>query len=679
MRCGGQVPSADYPTMAPPDAGLSARQRRILSAVCETLLPSLSHDADSHALFATGARAAGTAKRVENLIGAIRDPRDRARLRLLLDALASPLVSLLTHRRPRAFDALSDEQREAVLRSWADSGIPLQRAGFQALKRLAHVAYLAWPVQDGSHPAWSAVGYPGPLPHPTRAIAPLPEVTIDGDTTVDCDVVVVGSGAGGGVVAGVLAEAGRDVVVLERGPNPGSRDFTQIEGDMLARLYLDGGLMMTRSGSMPILAGSCVGGGTTINYSTSFRLPMPTRRQWDRHSGLSLFASEQFGHSLERVCERLNVGSQWSTPDVRDRLLEQGCRTLGWHVDVMPRNVTDCLEGLECGYCGYGCRHGAKNSTARTYLTDAVARGARLVTGCEVERILLEDGRAVGVTGTVRGADGAAYRLTVRAGTVVVAAGGIYTPAILRRSGVRDPAVGVGLRLHPASAILGIFPDRVEPWSGALQTRYSDQFADQRQGFGVKLETAPAHFALVGSAFGWNGARQWREDVARLGHVGLVGLLLRDRDPGRVHVGTDGQPRVSYELSRFDAAHVRRAMIEGARLLATTGATEVWTLQTPPVKMHTTGPGWLDRFASAADRVGYRRCRMSYISFHQMGGAAMGSDLRRSVVDATGRSHTVRGLYVADGATFPHSSGVNPMITIMAIADHVARGIAGDG
>lgn len=665
--------------MAPQRPVLSDRQRRTLAAVCEALLPSLAHDGDLHALYTTGAAATGTAERVEELIRSIRDPRDRARIALLLDVLASPAASLLSGVRPRPFDALTPAQRETVLRRWANSRIAPRRAGFQALKRLTHVAYLAWPTSDGSHPAWRAVGYPGPLPQPSRAVEPLTALAVERDTTIDCDVVIVGSGAGGGVAAGVLADAGRDVVVLEKGPNPGSHDLTQIEGDMLARLYLDGGLLMTQNGSMPILAGSCVGGGTTINYSTSFRLPEPVREQWDRASGLSLFAGERFGASLDRVCARSGVGTRWTTPGRRDELFELGCRRLGWHVDLMPRNVTDCVEGLECGFCGYGCRHGAKNSTARTYLADAVARGARLVAGCEADRVTIERGQATGVTATVRATDGARHRLTVRAKVVVVAAGGIYTPAILKRSGLGGQAIGAGLRLHPASAVLGIFPQRVEPWSGALQTRYSDQFADQRNGFGVKLETAPAHFALVGSAFGWDGARRWRDDVSRLGHVGLVGLLLRDRDPGRVAVGRDGHPRVRYELSDFDAAHVRRALVEGARLLAAAGASEVWTLQTPPVKVRTDRPAWLDRFTRAADRIGYRRCRMSYISFHQMGGAAMGRDPRRSVVDATGCTHAVRSLYVADGATFPHSSGVNPMITIMAIADHVARGIAGDG
>ncbi len=570
------------------------------------------------------------------------------------------------------------QQRERVLRGWARSRVPLRRAGFQALKRLTHVAYLAWPTGDGTHPAWRTVGYPGPLPQPDRAIPPLPELQVDGETRLDCDVVVVGSGAGGGVVAGTLAAAGRDVVVLEKGPNPGSEDLTQVEGDMLARLYLDSGLIMTQSGSMPILAGSCVGGGTTINYSTSFALPEPIREQWDRESGLSLFASDRFGQSLERVAARLDVGTRWSTPARRDQLLEAGCRALNWHVDVMPRNVTECLEGIECGFCGYGCRHGAKNSTARTYLADAVTRGARVVSGCEVERVLLEAGRAVGVVGVVQGASGSTHRLTVRAATVVVAAGAVYTPAILWRSGLRSRSIGRDLRLHPASAVLGIFPDRVEPWTGALQTRYSDEMADLGDGFGVKFETAPAHFALVGSAFGWDSARQWREDVSRLAYVGLAGLLLRDRDPGRVVVGADGHPRVRYELTRFDAANVRRGVERGAMLLAAAGASEVWTLQTPPVKVRTDRSGWLEHFVTAADRVGYRRCRMSYISFHQMGGAAIGRNPSTSVVGPTGESHEVRNLFVADAATFPHSSGVNPMITIMAIADHVAQGLAGE-
>jgi long-chain-alcohol oxidase len=655
---------------------LTPRQRAVLVAVCDTLVPALSVESDPHHYFATGAKAADTAARVERLIDSLRDPFDRARLGFLLSALDSRLANLVLSGRVSRFSGMERHQREAVLRSWAHSRLPVRRAGFQALKRLTHVSYLAWPSSDLTHPAWNVVGHPGPLPQPEKTIQPLPTLTIDRDTTIDCDVVVVGSGAGGGVAAGVLAEAGLDVVVLEKGPNPGSRDMTQIEGDMLSSLYLDGGLLMTQSGSMPILAGSCLGGGTTINYTTSFPPPDAIRAEWDRVSGFSLFSGERFQESLDRVMDRVGVNTRWSTPGRRDVLLETGCKALGWHVDVMSRNVTDCLEGLECGYCAYGCRHGAKNTTTSAYLAGAAIGGTRIVVHCDVERVLSEGGRARGVTGTVVGADGRTHSITVRARAVIIAAGAVYTPAILRRSGLANRNIGRGLHLHPATAVLGVFPERVEPWSGALQSRYSDQFADLDGGYGAKLETAPTHFALVGSAFGWESAHQFRQDVARLGHIGLAGVLLRDRDAGRVAITRAGLPRVRYELSRYDIGHLRTAFRGAAEVLAAAGATEVFTLQTPPVRARPGAAGWVDRFMADVDRRGYRYCRMSYISFHQMASAAMGSDARRSVVAESGETHEMKDLYVADASAFPTSSGVNPMITIMAIADHVAREIA---
>jgi choline dehydrogenase-like flavoprotein len=649
----------------------------VLAAVCETLVPEIRRDDDPSGLFATGARTARTAERVARLIGSLQDPLDRTRLKVLLAGLGSPAANLVLTGRFKSLQAMDGAAREATLRDYATSSIPLRRAGFQALKRLAHVAFYCWPLEGGGHPAWRAAGYPGPLPQPANAVAPLPTIPVDRDTVLDCDAVVLGSGAGGGVAAGLLAEAGRSVVVLEKGPNPGSADMTQIEGDMLSALYLDGGLIMTQSGSMPILAGSCLGGGTVINYTTSFPLPPATREEWARLSGLPFFAGARFDESLARVTRRLDVNTRWSTPGVRDAILERGCRALGWHVDVIPRNVTECKEGVECGFCTYGCRHGAKNSTARTYLADAAAAGARLVVHCDVERILIERGRATGAVATVRVPGGPACTLTVRAPIVVAACGAINTPALLARSGVGNRNIGHGLRLHPATAVAGIFPERVEPWTGGLQTRYSDQFGDLERGYGVKLETAPVHFALPASGFGWESAAQFKQDVSRLGNLSIAGVLLRDRDPGRVETSREGRPRVHYELSGFDLEHVRRGLTAAAQVLAAAGATELFSLHTPPARIRPGESGWLERFGAAMDGRGYRYCRMSYITFHQMASCAMGADPARAVVGETGESHDVRGLYVADASAFPTSCGVNPMITIMGIADHVARAIIG--
>ncbi len=656
---------------------LSPRRRATLAAVCEALIPAVPRSHDPGGYFGHSAAAAGTADAAERLIASIADADDRSRLAALLRVLESPLANLLLSGEFASLDRMTPEARERTLASWAFSGLALRRAGFQALKRLTQVAHYCWPDAAGGHPAWRAVGYPGPLPPPPGPGTSLAVEVVDRETQIACDVVIVGSGAGGGVVAGVLAEAGRSVVVLEKGINPGPADLTQVEGEMLGKLYLDGGLMMTQSGSMPILAGSCVGGGTVVNYTTSFPLPERVRHEWDAISGLRIFSSREFADSLARVSTRLDVGTRYSTPSPRDQVLERGCRTLGWHVEPMPRNVSACPEGLECGYCGYGCRHGAKNSTAKTYLADAVTRGARIVPGCEVERILFEGRRAVGVTAWVRRDTGPPVPLTVRAQRVVVSCGAIHTPALLRRSGVRHPRLGRGLRLHPTTAVAGFFPERIEPWGGAIQARFSDELANQDAGYGAKFETAPIHFALPASGFGWESPQQSKLDIARLGNLSVVGILLRDRDAGRVRVTRDGRPKVHYEPSDYDVRHVRSAIRGAAALLAAAGAEEIVSLQTPPARVVPGRRGWLTRFTAQCDTRGYRRCRMSYITFHQMASAAMGNDPATAVVDETGAVFGHSGLYVADGSNFPTSSGVNPMITIMAVADHVARAIAG--
>jgi choline dehydrogenase-like flavoprotein len=246
------------------------------------------------------------------------------------------------------------------------------------------------------------------------------------------------------------------------------------------------------------------------------------------------------------------------------------------------------------------------------------------------------------------------------------------------RSGLTNPNIGRNLRLHPVTGLMGVFPERVEPWTGTLQTRYSDQFADIEGGYGVKFETAPIHFALPASAYGWEGAGVYHEDVERLAHTSVVGMLLRDRDAGRVDVTGSGNPRVHYDLSQYDAGHVHAAIRGAAEVLSAAGATEIVSLHSPPVRAFPDDVDWIQEFHETCASRGYRRNRMSFISFHQMGTAAMGADQRKSVIGATGETHEVPGLYVADASAFPTSSGVNPMITIMAIADHVARSIAGD-
>jgi len=628
----------------------SPTAQQVLRAVADTLIQDAPSD--------LGERVAGR-------IAALPRSADRAELDLLLRAFESRALNLLLNGIARPFTAMSRAQRERYLRSWATSRIPQRRKAFQALKRLTTVTHYTTPG------AGRAIGYPGPLGAPPNTPKPIRPLTIHGDTTLTCDVVVVGSGAGGGVVAAELAASGQDVVVLEKGGYRNEADFTHQEGEALQTMYDAGGLLATRDLGLVVLQGSMLGGGTVINYTTSFPTPDSVRQQWAREHRLPHFASAEFTRSLDAVAQRIAVNTAHANPSGRDRVLIRGLEQLQWHHGLLPRDVRGCTQDDSCGYCGFGCRRGAKQSTLITYLQDAAQRGARVVVDCDVRRVVIERGMATGVE-----ASSGTHRVTVRAKAVVAAGGAIHSPALLLRSGVALPALGKHLALHPTTAVLADMDEDVRPWTGTVQAHYSDQFADLHDGYGFKFETAPVHPSLQALAAPWESAAQYRERMAKLPRTALVGILLRDRFGGRVTVDRDGNAIVDYRVSRYDSAHLHRAIAAAAELLEAAGAREIWV---PLARLVTYRPGtanaredWLRRVDSA----GWGPNQLLLVTFHQMASCRMGSDARGSVVDAEHRVWGIRGLYVADASVFPTSSGVNPMLTVMGIAHRAAGVIA---
>jgi len=572
-------------------------------------------------------------------------------------------------------------QRERYLRGWATSRWPLRRKAFQALKRMATVLYYTSRDPTGApNPCWPLLGYPGPLgpaPATPKRIRPL---VLSNDETIECDVVVVGSGAGGGVVAGELTARGFDVVVLEKGGYYNEADFSQYEGEMLSRLYEAGGLLTSEDQSFVILQGSCLGGGTVVNYATSFRTPDSVREQWARDFDLPHFRGPEFTSALDAVCQRLQVTTDAQRPSTRDQTMLRGLEALAWHHAPLPRNVHDCSQGDDCGYCGYGCRRGAKQSTLLTYLQDAHDRGCRIVVDANVRRVTREHGRAVGVEAVVRYPHGQRpFTLAVRARAVVVAAGAIHSPALLLRSGITLPALGRHLALHPGAAVFGVMLETVRPWTGTMQAHYSDQFADLDAGYGFKLETIPVHPSLFALALPWESRQQYADAMAELSHTSLVAVLLRDRDGGQVTVDEDGHPVVSYRLSAYDARHLHRGLVEGARVLEAAGARRIWASHARPVAYRPlrSQPAH-ERWVESLTRAGYGPNQVQLATFHQMASCRMGSSERTSVVDAHHHVWGVPGLFVADASTFPTSSGVNPMLTIMAMAHRAAGVIASE-
>ena len=606
---------------------------------------------------------------------------DREEMARLLRLLESRALNLVLTGSALPFTAMSQAQRERYLGAWATSRLPLRRKAFQALKRMATVLYYtSRPPSGASNPSWAHLGYPGPLGPPPATPKPITPYVVSDDATLSCDVVVVGSGAGGGVVAGELAARGLDVVVLEKGGYYNEADFTHYEGETLARLYDGGGLLTTNDLGLVILQGSCLGGGTVVNYTTSFRTPDTLREEWARVHGLPHFTTAEYTQSLDAVSQRLGVTTEAQRPSGRDAAMLRGLDALGWHHGPLPRDVRGCSQGDDCGYCGLGCRRGAKQSTLLTYLQDARDRGARMIVDATVRRVTLESGRAVGVEAVVRYPQGPRpFTVSVRARAVVVACGSVHSPALLLRSGISLPALGRHLALHPGGAVFGVMPDAIRPWTGTVQAHYSDQFADLDQGYGFKFETIPVHPSLFALAVPWESRQQHADAMTQLGHTALVAVLVRDRDGGRVSVDGDGQPVVSYHLSPYDAQHLRRGLFEAARVLEAAGAHTIWAPHARTIGYRPDGSASpRDAWIAAVDRAGFGPNQVQLATFHQMASCRMGSSARSSVVNADHQVWGIPGLYVADASTFPSSSGVNPMLTIMAMAHRAAGVIASD-
>jgi len=460
----------------------------------------------------------------------------------------------------------------------------------------------------------------------------------------------------------VLAAAGLDVVIVEAGGYFAEADFDGAELKGLENLYLGGGGIASDDQSIGLLAGSCLGGGTVVNYTTSFRTPDEVREEW-AGLGSSQHATPEYSAAMDAVCERLGVNFEHSSPGTRDVLMKRGLDALGWHADFMPRNVRGCEQGERCGFCGYGCPLGAKQSTTKTWIADAAGAGARIVVDTFVARVVVGQGAARGIEGVHRPSG---HTVKVHARAVVSAAGALHTPALLRRSGLTNKAIGQNLRLHPATAVWGVVDERLDPWTGTLQAVYSDEHRDlDGHGYGLKYETAPVQPSILVGFGPWRSGRQHFEMMREIPYTAAVGVLLRDKGAGEVRTARDGMPVVRYHLSDEDIAHARTGIEGAAQILQAAGAQRVFTSHS---KLVDTQPVQVDQLMARADAAGYGPAQLGWYSFHIMGSARMGSHPTTSACDPTGQTWEARDVVVCDGSTFPTSCGVNPMISIESTA-----------
>ena len=520
----------------------------------------------------------------------------------------------------------------------------------------------------------------------------------DKPEVIETDVVIVGSGCGGAVCAKNLAEAGHRVLVVEKAYHWTPDHFPMSEADGWNHLFMNGAFISSDDTSTSIVAGQAWGGGGTVNWSASLQTQGYVRREWaDR--GLPFFTSKKFQESLDHVCERMGVSADYVEQNRANAMLLEGARKLGYNHKVVPQNTGGAQH--RCGHCTFGCGSCEKQGPVISFLPDAARAGARFIEGFHAERVVFKtiDGKKVttgligswasrDINGGVAGEPTTRRKLIIKAKRVIVSAGTMQSPLLLLRSKLSNPQIGRNLYVHPVSLLGGIHEEEVKPWEGAILTSVVGEYENlDGRGHGAKLEVTnmiPSSWLIW---LDWKGGLEYKLNAARMKHMAGYISICKDRDTGRVYPDpVDGRVRFSYTPSKFDKRHIMVGLLALAKIQYVEGASEIFTT-IPGVStfkrdtsLPTSGDGINDeRFQAWLKEVeakGFPTPESVFVSAHQMGTCRMSKVEKEGVVDPTGKVWGTEGLYVADASVFPSASGVNPMVTNMAISDHISRGIA---
>ncbi|KAI0105881.1 long-chain fatty alcohol dehydrogenase [Daldinia grandis] len=646
------------------------------------------------------ARPVDNPKFISALKGTIANlpPTPVKQLSFILNAIITRLGSLISTGSLTPLTKQSTPVREAIIQSWQRSWLFLWP---MIAKNFLVMGKVAWSTTD---PLLLRIS--GYEQYTEDARKPKPGPTIDYDflqfhdplpegESVETDVLVVGSGCGGGVCAKVLAEAGHRVIVVDKGyyfrPNQ-----LPLALDTMSSLFEGGGSMSTVDGSTFISAGSCWGGGGTVNWSASIATPDEVRSEWAKEHGLGFFKDADYEASMDRAYKMMGVSESYVHLNHGNKVILEGSRALGWNSRVVAQNSGSSRHS--CGsFCALGCRTSTKQGPAVSWLPAAAKAGAQFVEGFEVSKILWDDAhgpkKAVGVVGTwtPRDADGnlqttktkTKKQVYIRAKKVILSGGSLNTPLILLRSGLKNTHIGKNLYVHPCAVALSVFKEEVRGWEDEILTSLMYEFENlDGKGHGVRVEIANMLPFMTMLQIPWHSGPQYKVDALGFRHMNNFLSLARDRDTGSVYPDTDGSPIVAYTPSKLDWGSIQTGVVAIAKMCYIQGATEL----IPPIRSVPPFKSDAPAIERKVDDAGFaswiRELEQAditdalLVSGHQMGSCRMSKSKEKGVVDENGKVWETENLYVADASVFPSASGVNPMITIMAISDRIARGVA---
>lgn len=494
------------------------------------------------------------------------------------------------------------------------------------------------------------------------------------------DVIIIGSGAGGGTAAEILALAGQRVLILEEGSLKTSRDFENDELKAYTEMYQEGALRTTADGSISILQGRTVGGTTTVNWTSSFRTPESTLATWQHDYGIDYANTNTMTPWFEQIEKRLNVERWAMPPNANNDVLRQGCEQLGWHWDIIPRNVAGCWN---LGYCGTGCPVNAKQSMLVTTIPNALNHHAVLIHSARVERLDIQGDKVNGVfvnamNSFLTRSDGPGFYVSAK--RIICAGGAINTPALLLRSNTPDPYQVLGSRtfLHPVCMTAAQFEQPINGFAGAPQSVYSDHFNEIPQDLsrlGYKLEVPPMQPSVVSALLGNWGVENWLR-MQQLTQSNIMLALMRDGflpdcQGGQVQLRRNGDAVLDYPLQDSLWRTVRQALLNMAKIQFAAGAQRVMPLHT--------GAEYADSESALVhmlEKLPYERLKVRLSSAHVMGGCRMGPDASQSVTRSDGRHHQLQNCWIFDGSIFPTSVGANPQLSIYAFVARLATQLA---
>jgi len=490
------------------------------------------------------------------------------------------------------------------------------------------------------------------------------------EQVVEADIVIIGTGAGGGEAAKLLSKHFK-VVMVEEGPHRTSDDFKMKESTAYPELYQDSGARLTVDGAIKILQGKSVGGSTTVNWTSSFRTPLETLNHWNKEYGVNSLTQESLLPHFSRIEDEYGIAPWDGEPNLNNQLMANGMSNLGIRHGVIPRNVKGCLN---LGYCGMGCPTNAKQSTLVNAIPRAIENGAKLFSQFRVERLLWKMDKiveALAYSVTPNGRHEANKKtLRFKARHFLLCGGGINTPILLMKSDLPDPYFNIGNRtfLHPVTISLAQFKQKVEAYQGAPQSIYSDHFLwPEDNSLGFKIEAPPIHPALTSSLIN-NHGNEASDMMKKFAHFQGTIALGRDgfheqSQGGRVVMTGSERFGLDYPWNDYLTDGYKKALLTMATIQFEAGAESVYPLHrfARPYKTLSDVKNFLA--SCSVDRYD-----LQVVSAHVMGGAAMGSDEKKSVVDNYGRFHQMSNLFIFDGSIFPTSLGVNPTESILSFS-----------